>query len=87
MYYLFFTCVEEQFRFLFLRGLGSWEGRGRIGHKPISPNSKTFAHVLNKIEALRSYVSYSFLLLNTIKVLRLRALSICQNWPAEPWPD
>ena len=34
------TCVEEQFRFLFLRGVGSWEGRGRIGHKPISPKSE-----------------------------------------------
>ena len=54
MYYLFFTCVEGQFRFLFLRGVGSCEGRGRMGHKPISPKSETFVYVLNKIEALRS---------------------------------
>ena len=54
MYYLFFTCVEGQLRFLFLRGVGSCEGRGRMGHKLISPKSETFVYVLNKIEALRS---------------------------------
>ena len=31
MYYLFFTCMEEQFRFLFLMGGGGREGRGGHG--------------------------------------------------------
>ena len=29
MYYLFFTCMEEQFRFLFLMGGGGGGGGGR----------------------------------------------------------
>ena len=42
MYYLFFTCMEEQFRFLFLMGGGGGRGEGGMGHKPISPKRKTF---------------------------------------------
>ena len=31
MYYLFFTCMEEQFRFLFLMGGGGGGERGAWG--------------------------------------------------------
>ena len=34
-----------------------------MGHKPISPKSETFAYVLNKIEALRSF----FLFISFVK--------------------
>ena len=54
MYYLFFTCVEGQFRFLFLRGVGSWEGRGRIWGINQSAQKAKSLYVLNKIEVLRS---------------------------------
>ena len=37
--------------------------REDMGHKPISPKSETFAYVLNKIEALRSF----FLFISFVK--------------------